>query len=88
MVKSGIEPSAEPELHRAIHDRQELGDPQVPAALPILGLGRGGVPDDQRPVQVEERADIRALRTRADFRRRPREPQRRVSTVSGTRGSG
>jgi hypothetical protein len=79
---------AEPELHRELHDRQELDHPQIPAAQPVPRLGRGGVPGDQRPVQVEERADIRALRARVDFRRRPEGPRRRVSTTPAAHVSG
>ena len=70
---------AEPELHREVDDRQELDHPQIPAAQPVPRLGRRGVPGDQCPVQVEERADFGARWTRVDFCRRPGEQRRRVA---------
>ena len=67
---------AQPELHRQFHDGQELDHPQVPVPQPVPGLGRGGVAGDQRSVQVEERADTRAARTRVDLRRPGRQGHR------------
>ena len=61
---------SEPELHCELHDRQELGHPEIPAAHPVPRLGRSCIPGDQRPVQVEERADTRTLQAGVDFRRR------------------
>jgi hypothetical protein len=85
---------SEAELNRELHDHEELDRPQVPAAHPVSRLGGGGVPGDQRPVQVEESADIRAFLTRIDFRRRPGEQWRWLSAAShefrssaGTRNS-
>ena len=68
---------SEPELHCELHDRQKLGHPEIPAAHPVPRLGRGCIPGNQRPVQVEERADTRALRARVDFRHRLGESRRR-----------
>ena len=68
---------AEAELDRELDDGKELDHPQVPAAHAVPRLGGGGVAGHQRPVQVEERADNRAIRACIDFRcRRCRQPRR------------
>ncbi len=72
---------AEAELHRELDDGKKLDHPQVPAAHPVSRLGGGGVAGHQRPVQVEEGADIGAFRAFVDFRRGPREPRWRLGAV-------
>jgi hypothetical protein len=49
--------AAEPIPHHGLDDSQDLADPGLPAPNPVTGMSRRGEPGDQRPVQVEERAD-------------------------------
>ena len=72
----------EPVLQRQLHHAQELGRADFPAAQPILGDGRDGEPGHQRPVQVKERADVRAFGAGVDLGHRAGQPQRPGGTLA------
>src|ERR1700678_4289267 len=72
---------SEAELDRELHDGKKLDHPEIPAAHAVSRLGGGGVAGHQRPVQVEESADMGAFRACVDFRRGPREPRWRLGAV-------
>ena len=79
----------QPVFHRELHHLQELGRADLPAAQPVPGDGGDGEPGDQRPVQVEERADARSRRARVDLGHGARQAQWGIHEVpSGERDLG
>ena len=63
----------EPVRQRQLHQVQELTGPDLPVPEPVPGHRRDREPGDQRAVQVEERANVRAFGAGLDFSQRSRD---------------
>ena len=78
--------AAELVVQRGLHDAEELANTNLAAAHPVLRHDHAGESGDQGAVEIEERADFRAVRARVDLGHRAGQPD--VAAIERPVGGG